>query len=73
MTSNIAIAFEEASLREVHLMAVHTWIDYSPDHAHQFLIDLDEVEAEEQSYLRNGWPVGGRNTQTSVPNGTSTR
>ena len=58
----IALAFEEASFRHVELVAVHTWIDYSPDYssdyAHQFLIDWDKVETEEQKLLAQrlaGW------------------
>jgi len=58
----IAMAFEEASLRNVDLVAVHAWTDFSSDYsyayAHQFLMDWNRVETEEQELLAQrlaGW------------------
>jgi nucleotide-binding universal stress UspA family protein len=58
----IAIAFEEASLRNVDLVAVHTWLDFSSDYsyayARQFMIDWKEIEIEAQELLAQrlaGW------------------
>jgi nucleotide-binding universal stress UspA family protein len=58
----IAIAFEEASLRNAGLVAVHTWIDFSSDYsyayARQFLVDWNRIETEEQELLAQrlaGW------------------
>jgi nucleotide-binding universal stress UspA family protein len=58
----IAMAFEEASLRNADLVAVHTWLDYSSDYSYayasQFLIDWDSVETEAQELLAQrlaGW------------------
>ena len=47
----VALAFEEASLRGVELVAVHTWVEYLSDVAYttarQFLMDWDAVERHE--------------------------
>ncbi|HET9117570.1 MAG TPA: universal stress protein [Pseudonocardiaceae bacterium] len=58
----VALAFEEASLRNLDLVAVHTWIDFSSDYsyayARQFVTDWDEIETEERELLAQrlaGW------------------
>jgi nucleotide-binding universal stress UspA family protein len=58
----IAMAFEEASLRNVDLVAVHTWLDFSSDYsyayARQFMVDWKEIEIEAQELLAQrlaGW------------------
>jgi nucleotide-binding universal stress UspA family protein len=58
----IAMAFEEASLRNADLVAVHTWLDYSSDSSYvyspQFLIDWDRIETEARELLAQrlaGW------------------
>lgn len=58
----IALAFEEASLRNLDLVAVHTWIDFSSDYsyayARQFVTDWEEIETEERELLAQrlaGW------------------
>ena len=58
----IAMAFEEASWRNVDLVAVHTWIDFSSDYsyayAHQFIVDWNRIETEERELLAQrlaGW------------------
>jgi nucleotide-binding universal stress UspA family protein len=58
----IAMAFEEASLRNVDLVAVHTWLDFSSDYsyayARQFMIDWKEIETEAHELLPQrlaGW------------------
>ena len=58
----VAIAFDEASLRGVDLIAVHTWTEYTSDtayaYARQYLSELDDVEAREAERLAErlaGW------------------
>ncbi len=58
----VALAFEEASLRNLDLVAVHTWIDFSSDYsyayARQFITDWEEIETEERELLAQrlaGW------------------
>lgn len=58
----IAMAFEETSWRNVDLVAVHTWIDFSSDYsyayAHHFIVDWNRIETEEQELLAQrlaGW------------------
>jgi nucleotide-binding universal stress UspA family protein len=58
----IALAFDEASIRNADLVAVHTWVDFSDDYsyayAHQFLVDWNQIETEEQELLAQrlaGW------------------
>lgn len=58
----IAMAFEEASLRNVDLVAVHTWLDFSSDYsyayARQFMVEWKEIEIEAQELLAQrlaGW------------------
>lgn len=53
--SALAMAFDEASLRGVHLVAVHTWTEYVSDlsyaYARQFDVDWSEVETKESELL----------------------
>ena len=58
----ITLAFEEASMRNVDLVAAHTWIDFSDDYsyayAHQFFMDWERIETEEKELLAQrlaGW------------------
>jgi nucleotide-binding universal stress UspA family protein len=58
----VALAFEEASLRNLDLVAVHTWIDFSSEYdyayARQFVTGWEEIETEEQELLAQrlaGW------------------
>jgi nucleotide-binding universal stress UspA family protein len=58
----LALAFEEASLRNLDLVAVHTWIDFSSDYssayARQFITDWERIETEEHELLAQrlaGW------------------
>jgi nucleotide-binding universal stress UspA family protein len=58
----IALAFEEASLRNVALVAAHTWTDYTSDVdyalARMAMVDLDQVEVEQEKMLAErlaGW------------------
>jgi len=58
----VALAFEEASLRGVDLVAVHTWIEYSSDNAYayarQFAVDWNAIETRERETLAErlaGW------------------
>jgi nucleotide-binding universal stress UspA family protein len=58
----IALAFDEASIRNADLLAVHTWLDFSGEYSYaygyQFLIDWDRIEIEEQELLAQrlaGW------------------
>lgn len=63
-TSEVAIglAFEEASLRNLDLVVLHTWIDFSSEYdyayARQFVTGWEEIETEEQELLAQrlaGW------------------
>jgi nucleotide-binding universal stress UspA family protein len=58
----VALAFEEASLRDVELVAVHTWTEYASDvsyaTAHQFVLDWDAIERHQVELLDQqlaGW------------------
>jgi nucleotide-binding universal stress UspA family protein len=58
----VGIAFDEASLRGVDLIAVHTWVEFTSDsayaYARQFMSELDDVEAREAERLAQrlaGW------------------
>jgi len=58
----VALAFEEASLHNLDLVAVHTWIDFSSDYsyayARQFVMNWDRIETEERELLAQllaGW------------------
>lgn len=63
----IALAFEEASIRTVDLVAAHTWIDFSHAYphayAHQFVMDWDRIETGNESCSLNGGPGGRRSTR----------
>ena len=58
----IALAFEEASLRNLDLVAVHTWINFSSDYSYayacQFVTDWEDIQNEERELLAqrlSGW------------------
>src|SRR5436305_814641 len=58
----VAVAFEEASLRGVGLVAVHTWTDFASDVDYALgrmaLVDWDQVEIEQEKMLAErlaGW------------------
>jgi nucleotide-binding universal stress UspA family protein len=58
----VALAFEEAAVRGVSLVAVHTWTDYSSDvdyaMAQMALVDLDQVATGQEAMLAErlaGW------------------
>jgi nucleotide-binding universal stress UspA family protein len=58
----IAVAFEEASLRNLDLVAVHTWINFSSDYSYayacQFVTDWEDIHTEERELLAQrlaGW------------------
>jgi universal stress protein family protein len=58
----IALAFEEASMRNVDLIAAHTWIDFSDDYsyayARRFVVNWDRIETDERELLAQrlaGW------------------
>jgi nucleotide-binding universal stress UspA family protein len=60
--SAVAVAFEEASLRGVPLVAVHAWTDYTSDadyaRARMAMVDMCRVETEEEAVLAErlaGW------------------
>ena len=58
----VAIAFDEASLRGVGLIAVHAWSEYQSDkayaYARQFVVDWDAIDTREREVLAErlaGW------------------
>jgi nucleotide-binding universal stress UspA family protein len=58
----VELAFEEASLRGVDLVAVHTWTEYASDsayaYARQFVRDWDAIEGKQREMLAErlaGW------------------
>ncbi len=58
----LAMAFEEASLRDADLVAVHTWAEFASDtayaYARQFFVDWEAVETRERELLAErlaGW------------------
>jgi nucleotide-binding universal stress UspA family protein len=58
----VALAFEEASLRNAELVAAHTWTDYSSDSAYAsaslVMVDWSRVENEQAEMLAErlaGW------------------
>lgn len=60
--SALAMAFDEASLRGVALVAVHTWIEFASDreyaYARQFIVNWDAIETGEHEMLAErlaGW------------------
>lgn len=58
----VELAFEEAAIREVELIAVHTWTEFVSDltyaYARQFEMDWEQIEQHEQELLSEslaGW------------------